>query len=355
MNNTLSTKINRDYQLDAYRALMMIYVPCVIHVLYWLDKGSSIINSLALFEMPVIFYISGATMYITGKKRGFIELLSNRAKRVLLPYYFFIFGCLTYIIVSLLIAPNLVQNGKYSIIKIFLAQDRSLPVPFMIHLWFILPYLIVSCSFAIQQKWANKLNRWKYMVILLVLCCLSTALTPINPTIAKPIREAIFYNFFFMAGYLFYKRISFKTLLNLTILTGIIVAISIYKEWTIKGYFSMQIHKFPPDLIFISFGIFSIGLLALFFGNFTIPQNRLLNHWNKYGYTIYLWQNFSFFIYTIIYRYCGLKFLENYPIIDFFAATFGIFIISMLTSLVIIRAEQSFIHFVTAKKKQPQD
>lgn len=139
MSSTLQTEHVRDHQLDVYRALMMIYVPCVIHVLYWLQKGNSVINSLLLFEMPVIFYISGAPMCITGKKRSMRGTITNRVTRVLLPYYFYILCGIIFI--SLFAAYS--SHGSYSVSRMIFAQGEVLPLPYMWHLWFIVPYLLV--------------------------------------------------------------------------------------------------------------------------------------------------------------------------------------------------------------------
>ncbi|MDE7437846.1 MAG: acyltransferase [Muribaculaceae bacterium] len=349
-NFSLSILQNHDYQLDIYRALMMIYVPCIIHVIYWLGKGHPYINSLLLFEMPVIFYISGATMYITGKKRDLKDTVINRTKRLLLPYIFFIFGCFVFIIAWALISRTDVEYKSISIIKILTAQDGSMPVLYMWHLWFVVPYLIVSCSFPIQQRWADKINRWVYMLVLLALCLIGPILTYLHPVYLKPIREALFYNFFFIAGYLFYKKLTFKSLITLTIVSGVIVGSNIWHEWNTTGGFSMQAHKFPPDFLFIAFGIFAISVLGLLFSNFTIPNNRIFNHWNKYGYSIYLWQNFSFIIYGLIYKYSGLQILSNHPLADFLVASLGIFIISSLTSLAIVPLEKVFIGLLSNHK-----
>ena len=63
----------RDTQLDIYRALAMIYIICVIHVVYWLGIGNELITSIILFEMPVIFFITGASFSLQTKEKSFIE------------------------------------------------------------------------------------------------------------------------------------------------------------------------------------------------------------------------------------------------------------------------------------------
>ena len=77
--------IKRDEQLDIYRAMSMMYVLCVTHVVYWLYIGLEPIKSLILVEMPIIFFITGASLSLT-KKKSFRKALKNRTKRVLIPY-----------------------------------------------------------------------------------------------------------------------------------------------------------------------------------------------------------------------------------------------------------------------------
>ncbi len=81
----------RDARLDTYRAMIMIYTVCVIHTTYWFAVGTEPLLSAMLFEMPVIFFIAGASQAVTEKKRNIIQTIINRSKRILLPLYIFLF------------------------------------------------------------------------------------------------------------------------------------------------------------------------------------------------------------------------------------------------------------------------
>lgn len=329
---------------------MMIYVPCVIHVIFWLGKAGEPYRSIALFEMPVIFYISGATMYVTKKNRNFISTAKNRIKRIILPYYFYALICCLFILLLGLYFPGRENITLKSAISLMFAQNGEIPIPFFWHTWFIIPYLVVSCSFPIQKKWADKVNRWIYMLILIIVLCLLQPLWNYSSSkVIGVVRESLYYNFFFIAGYLFYKRISLKSLILVSLISGLIMGGLIFKEYDATEEFIMQNHKFPPDLVFLSFGTFCLGVLALIFENFTIPQNRILRHWNKYGYTIYLWQNISFWIYTIIYYHSSLQHISSHPILDFIVASLSIFILSTLTSLIIAPIEKIILDCISHK------
>lgn len=106
-------------------------------------------------------------------------------------------------------------------------------------------------------------------------------------------------------------------------------------------------------LLCIVFGIFAIGLLGILFGNFTLQGNREIAHWNKYGYTIYLWQNISFWIYSLAYGYFGIgNWLEHYPVADFLITALGIFIISTLTSFLAVPLEHKLLSLLPSFAKK---
>ncbi len=79
--------MKRDVQLDAYRAMLMIYIVCFIHVEFWLGYGKEPMMSLSLVEMPLIFFVSGAALSYRREPRPFWTIVCNRGKRILLPYY----------------------------------------------------------------------------------------------------------------------------------------------------------------------------------------------------------------------------------------------------------------------------
>ncbi len=278
----------RDVQLDIYRALSMIYILCVIHVAYWLDAVPEPFASVLLFEMPVIFFISGAALSVSKKRKKFTSVVTNRAKRVLLPYYAYAFACVAvFAAYYLLFDTDRSEPLVYVVIRSLWPDDGSVPVPYAWHLWFVAPYLIISCSFYFQQKLTDRINPYIYLSLLLIACVITQILTG-----NSLIRSVIFYNFFFMAGYLMYKRLSKSRICLIATVAIPVLAAMFFYFW--KG--SMQAHKFPCDMVFLVFGIVALCLLGLIFTYVRVPANRLLNWWNKNGYTIYMWQNIAFII-----------------------------------------------------------
>lgn len=153
----------------------MIYVVCFIHVVYWLKIGAEPIKSLMLFEMPLIFFISGASLSFNKTPRRFKQVFFNRMVRVVIPYYVYaIVSVVVLAIVSMLwqleiscikesmFAANYhIDITLYSLRNIcsILALHNIPQFPFVNHLWFIWPYLILSCTFEVQKRILIKVNR----------------------------------------------------------------------------------------------------------------------------------------------------------------------------------------------------
>lgn len=151
MSDTISKPMlsqqKRDNQLDAYRALIMMYILCVVHASFWLGLGSEPWLSIILIEMPVIFFISGAAMSLQTKRKTFRQTLANRCRRLVVPYYVYLLFCIPIATVYIFLYakdPSLWQANR--ILQSFLFQE-SMPLPLFYHVWFILPYLIIFLLF----------------------------------------------------------------------------------------------------------------------------------------------------------------------------------------------------------------
>lgn len=277
-----------------YRSLTMIYIVCVIHVVYWRYQLSEPIKSILLFEMPVIFFISGASLSLTHTRKSFVAMLKGRFKRVIWPFIVYIaLSCLVVLGLSLVrersLAPLTMEGLMY---------DRTLSlfrdIPYLFHLWFILPYVVVYCLFWFEQRLGDHINR-HVLLIGAVVFWIVCSLIPL-----ELLNQVAAYNIFFVAGYCYYKKCSNRLLITLLLICcGFLTILLLWKY----EFAPMQTHKFPaPDAVFVWFGGVMLCVLAIIFKNITIPANRVLRHWNVEGYNIYLWQNWVFFIidFTVI-------------------------------------------------------
>ncbi len=207
----------RDVSLDMYRGLAMIYILCVIHPAYWLGMLDEPFKSLILFEMPVIFFISGAAMTVSGSRRGLARTIKNRFKRLMLPYYAYILCCAAMLAAwgafRLIFTPDsgaaspLTLRGLAS--ALLVPRDNALAdIPYMYHLWFVVPYLAVCCLFVFERRLLDRVPRFWGVALAFAVCCLSQ-LSPV-----AIVREVAAYNLFLVMGYLLYKRLSVKTLMG---------------------------------------------------------------------------------------------------------------------------------------------
>lgn len=310
-NNYNNVPMKRDIQLDLYRALSMIYVICVTHILFWLNIGSEPILSIILIEMPVFFFISGAVLSLKENHHQLLETILNRLKRVVIPYY--IYSLVTIGIIAILtvyclyfqpqfesiyglkLSCNKIDICSYNwtdFLNILLCNDIP-QAPFAMHLWFILPYFILSSTFCIQIKLTKKINRWIYTLFSIILFLLIQAIT------TNILLNNIFcYNIFIIIGYLFYKNINnYYIYLIGGISFGILAIYATTGGWITP----MQYHKFPPDYVFLLYNIFTLCFLSILFSKLSIPNLKILQLWNVRGYTIYLYQNIIFFLIYPVY------------------------------------------------------
>lgn len=337
-------KQERDYQLDMYRGLAMIYVVCFIHVLYWLGLGGQPLMSVALFEMPVIFFISGASLSFNRNPRPILNTLKNRFFRILLPYY--IYAAIMIIVVALLSLVcflwysniecatkthmfDITQYTLYDIKQILMTSDIP-QIPFVWHLWFIIPYLILSCTFDIQKKLLGKTNSGGYLCLCIILFIITNLLS-----VNDLFKTVLFYNIFMVMGFCYYKNCKSKLMFMVAVASFIIVIF--INTISDKKFCPMQEHKFPPDILFLAYNIFVICILSLILKRIRIPQWRILKIWNERGYTIYLYQNII--IYTIhVAHHVLIKSVPN-NITQFVICSILVFILSTLMSSVTYKLE----------------
>lgn len=150
--------MNRDLQLDMYRGMAMIYIVCWIHVLYWL--GITIpFKGYFLIEMPVIFFIAGASAKLSRQKKE-KEVIKNKFKRVFVPYYKYLFLVLVaYGGYKVLMRHILFIDSWKQVVGLLLGFNMFPNVPFIwSHTWFILPYFIISIiPKKINEMWGGEL------------------------------------------------------------------------------------------------------------------------------------------------------------------------------------------------------
>jgi len=290
----------RDQQLDNYRALVMMYL-FFIHVAYWLHDIHEPCLSLVLFVMPMVFFVSGASLAVAVAGRGLLSTVKGRLIRVVLPFYVYAAVVIALFTAATLILPDttaygfrpfsVASYGWSEVLSVILCADVP-GVPNNAHLWFIVPYLILSCTFPMQSRLMRRVNRHVYMGGCLLLFAAVQSVTR-----CELLREVLCYNVFMVGGYLYYRRAGAGARL---LAAAASLACMCAHVMSGGDFVPLQAHKFPPDWLYVSYGIFVLCLLSLAVGRVTIPSNRLLRLWNRRGYTIYLYQSIVFLLVPLI-------------------------------------------------------
>ena len=326
----------------------MIYIVCFIHVVYWLHIGSEPFISLILFEMPVIFFIAGAAQSLGKKKKTLGAIVWSRLKRVVFPFY--VYAAVSLVIIAILtlvwkiyypyilstFGENVANKYSYDILayewkniwNVILCKDIS-QAPILWHTWFVVPYFILSCLFWFQEKAASVTGRGGYLIICIVIFFIAWAIIP-------QIKLIALYNVFYISGYLFYQKIHKKFI----ILAASVFLMLMFYFYVDKSIIicPMQFHKVQGDYVFLVYGLLSLSLLSLLLGSIKLKANWVLNLWNERGYTIYLYQNWIYFLFFPVF----LKYIAgwNSSLLQIAACGFCVFIMSTLLSYITYRFEK---------------
>ena len=314
--------MQRDTQLDNYRALTMIYIICFIHITYWFDGFGEPYRSYMLFEMPLIFFIAGAAQTY-AKPKSLPKMIINRAWRVMFPFYFFMpFLAVLYVIMHLYFPHHTYTLSLWEVVKILFTEGND-ALPYYGYTWFISVYLIVMCLFPLESQLDRHFSIKHQLLVNIVLFAIISF-----TNLPNKVKEIACYNIFFLLGYLYYHKLNARKTIICMVLPTFITCYGFMSGASIP----MQDHKFSTDLWFLAFGVTALGWISLIVSNMHIPQNRLLRMWNERGYTIYLYQSFSHFLLFLITKdWIGQL---NHPLLKLAVYSSMVFVICTLMSMV---------------------
>ena len=281
----------RDTSLDVCRGAIMIYITCFVHLMYWEGVSAGIFQSswlsAILIEMPMIFYLAGAS-YSLSSKKSYLEYVLSRIKRVAIPYWEYALFCFPVVIVFFLMKGHLFSYSDF--LKYLLFTPPHVPRIFS-HIWFVLPYLLVSLFFPLLF---SGIQRFRIPFVLLyigfgLLMVLDTGLPDI-------VRTIVAYLMFAVWGMYYGKDIRWQ---NVACLIFSVLYLG-YAGFVEGRSFDMQLNKFPPNLLFVSYcmlvlvaggGFMRKAVLSLY--NRFAPVRKYIDIYAKDGYAIYLVHPFS--------------------------------------------------------------
>lgn len=301
-------KNERDKTVDYLRGIAIFWV-LVVHVLYWGNFFNNdyinLLKSFCLFEMPLFFFVTGASNTLSKSEDKYFAFVYKRFKRVLIPYWFFAVICASLTIIF----PGPIKEINFIVVlKIFVSwlipvDWQITAIPYLTWaLWFIPVYLCTILIIPLLKKIKKSNNQVIVstgFISLFVFSCLCKL---------GWIQNVIFYaiwtyiGLFYKELTLFFKKENSSKQIKLISIIGIILMVVLY----IVGYsLDMQYNKFPPNLMFFSFSIMVmpiiLNLIPYINKSFKYLEKnkvmaKILNLFSTRSMTIFLYQVFAFMI-----------------------------------------------------------
>ena len=296
----------RDKTIDNLRCLAMFEV-IIVHVLYYgkfVNYGIiKILKSFLLFEMPLFFFVMGASsLYI--KDINYKEYVIKRFLKLLIPYWIYSIICFTITSVKYLVENKVIDFAFY--IRVFLSwlipiNNQITTIPYITYaLWFIPVYLCVTLFIPplIKIKKTSKL----YM--LAGLCILLAFVFSVNHNFGW-ICYPLFYLLWTYIGLFFYelKAISYSPSKRIIYLVFSFISLtSLIFLNRVGQSMDMQQNKFPPNFVFLIYSMLSMSLIlfnlktldSCFEKLKNIQFNELIRIFSKNTTTIFLYQGIAF-------------------------------------------------------------
>ena len=294
--------MTRDIIVDRLRGFAMFWV-IVVHVLYWADFFTdpyiNLLKSFCLFEMPLFFFVTGAS-HSFRKINGYFRFIGRRFQRILIPYWIFAVIC------ALLSIGKLGINGDMDFltgVKIFLSwmipvNRQITPVPYLTWaLWFVPVYLCVITILPVLKQMKDSARKIEFAFLLTGIFVLTCFLK------MGWVQNVAFYSFWTYVG-LFYRDIKAaaeqKNTRRYFLYSATAGAAAVCILYLAGQTLNMQVNKFPPNIMFL---VFSITMMSLILLLIPILENsagggklsaKIFNLFSTRSMTIFLYQVFAF-------------------------------------------------------------
>ncbi|WP_166240667.1 acyltransferase family protein [Paenibacillus turpanensis] len=303
----------RDRGLDIYRGLIMLYIVGVIHVLFWYNPFETTLKSFLLFEMAIIFFITGASQTYSRPK-SLLSFYYTRYGRILIPYFVYSIVCLLLIFVMAERQGTFLEGyTQLEVIRHWLDPFGGHPsnVAYIAwHIWFVPVYLIVvlftPLAYSIFQRAKGFVRVLPAVFLAGVVYWSDFHYTLIG--VYEYVKFLAFYLFWVYIGF-YYRIIVEKAYAKWVILALALLSFAaMYFLFQTGIYpYDMQYNKFPPKLIFLFFCFGMFGLLIfgtpIYKGLYRIPGiKQVIDQYSNYSLTVYLYHPFAFFAVSMLFR-----------------------------------------------------
>ena len=299
----------RDVRLDVARGLLMAYVVIIIHGSFWLGIIPAPANSILLFEMPLIFIVSGAAFAHAPQPttlRAYGFYLLSRGVRILAPYWAYTLVCAVIVIYARQLP---VGETLLAWLDPFRRAEGHAYMMLSWHLWFVTPFLVITALLPLLARWPAwrmaPLWVWAASGALIVLAVDTYWLRATELD-----RESVSYMLWALFGFgLGAGAARFATrdygIVLVAALAAMAAALTLYPTHNTAV---MQANKFPPNAMFF---LFSCAWVAVFMIAARVVDAKWveglaeapwLKPFIKSGYSIYLWQGLGYTIASLIGR-----------------------------------------------------
>lgn len=303
--------------LDAARGLLMLYITVMVHGAFWLRIMPDDVGAALLFEMPMIFIISGMAYGMAERHGGangirtageYGRFLLARLSRILIPYWVYAGVC------ALLVfawahqqSSNAPAHALSDLLWAWLnpvnhGKDHDVGM-LAWHLWFVPTFVWVTA----MMPWVSRLPDWNRASLLgvaLLTFCVSWGLSKLQFEGAPLLKSVLFYLVFALLGLQVARQPALFRSVPWPGVAAVCLAV-LLAFWLFSGnpkVLLMQGNKFPPNHVFFVFACLWTAVFMTL--AFKVPAvitglDRLngafwLKPFIDSGYSIYLWQGLAY-------------------------------------------------------------
>lgn len=289
-------KPSRFVEIDILRGVA-VFAMILIHVNYFYisDKIAFVLWNYSQFAVPVFIFCSSYLFFIKKKDVLSLNYFKKRFIRLLLPYWVFLIFFIPLVILN--------EPGKVSFSYIL---GSILAIGGVDISWLVLLFLIFSILFPIISYFFEKqkiLFAIYAIISVFVSLFLVFAPIPLNYKFLMWIPWSTVALFSVLFIKFEHKKRFFPFFLTVSFVLFVFL---LFVQINLNHTLSFVNNKYPPNLYFLSFGIFSISLLFLFAKlKLFKPLNRGIAFLSVNSYSVY-------FIHYLV-LYLSRIFLKNLP------------------------------------------
>ncbi|MDO8689918.1 MAG: acyltransferase [Dehalococcoidia bacterium] len=292
--------MTRDAFLDYLRGFAMVWV-VLVHVFYHKDFFPyATLKSFILFEMPLIFFISGASLLQSHRRDpSWRRFIPRRLERLLVPYALLGLFSIALFYGAAIAQGQPVDSGQLLSWLVLFPVDTAVPYIGW-YMWFMRVMLVVSIlHLPLVRAFEHKRLSWIVPMLLIGLLVLFSVYG--RDPLGLP-QLTVFYSIFLYWGYAYGGGGVWRN--RYVQMAGILGGAALLLAMLLAGIFpvDMQANKFPPNL---AYGVFGFAWLMVFLlGRNKIgglmerfhPARRFLLFFGEHSYAVYLWHGVGFWL-----------------------------------------------------------